>query len=415
MTRAVAVGCLLAAVASSAAGPWPRFRGPNGSGICEDAHIPLRFGASENLLWQVAIPGSGNGSPVVWGERVFLQTAASDGSDRRLLCLHSRSGKLLWEHREKAQPAHAHRKNTLASSTPAVDKDRVCVVFWDGSGLSLHAFTHDGKTLWKHPLGSFASQHGAGHSPILHDDVCIVVNDQDGAACVYALDARTGDLLWRMDRPAFRACYSTPVIRETASGETEVIVASTAGVSGYRLKDGSENWRWTWHFARAPLRTVGSPVLGKEMVFATSGDGAGDRHAVALRLGGKGDVTGSALVWESHRLFSYVPTMLVHGEHLYFVNDNGIAACFEAATGKSLWTQRIGGNVSASPILVNGSLYAATEEGEVVVFAADPASYRELARNALDDPIFATPAVADGRLYVRTRRYLFCFGKPEDR
>lgn len=392
------------------AAPWPRFRGPNGSGICEDKGVPIRFGANEHLLWKTPLPGSGNGSPVVWEDRVFVQTAAADGSDRRLICLSTQTGKVLWEQRAKGGPAHTHRKNTLASGTPAVDGKRVCVVFWDGSGLSVHAYDLDGKELWKHPLGTFVSQHGAGHSPILHDDRVVVVNDQDGSARVIVLDARNGDVLWQADRPAFRACYSTPVVLEKPGGDVELIVASTAGLTGYNLRDGSENWRWTWTFARSPLRTVGSPVLGQGMIFATSGDGGGDRHAVALRLGGKGDVTSSALVWESRKLFSYVPTVLVAGEHLYFVNDNGIAACFVAATGENRWTQRIGGNVSASPILVNGHIYAATEEGDVVVFAADPKEYREAARNVLGEPIIATPAAADNRLYIRAQRHLYCFG-----
>jgi outer membrane protein assembly factor BamB len=374
--------------------------------------LPIRWSDKENILWKVPLPGLGNSSPVIWGDRIFLQAASKDGKERLLLCLRTTDGKVLWTRKAPGEMAKTHQKNTLASGTPAVDGERVYTIFWNGEHIALHAFDLDGKELWSYPLGSFTSQHGPGHSPMVYQDKVIVANDQDGVSSLVAVDARTGRLLWQTPRQAFRTCYSTPFLLEKDGAEPELLVASTAGVAGYNLKDGSENWHWTWTFARMPLRTVASPVVAHGLIFANSGDGAGDRHTVAVRLGGKGDVTSSALVWESRRLFSYVPCMLTWGDYLFFVNDNGIAACHIAKTGESLWTERIGGNVSASPILVDGKIYAATEDGEVIVFAAGP-EYKELARNQVGEPVVATPAVADNRLYIRSKNHLWCIGKKQ--
>jgi outer membrane protein assembly factor BamB len=411
MRRFLIITAVLGCLCSTAlAGNWPRFRGPNGAGVADDKHVPVRFGPTENLVWKTALPGLGNSSPVVWGDRIFLQTASADGKERKLVCLGAGDGRILWARNAPGEMAKTHRKNSLASGTPAVDGQRVCTIFWDGNRLSLHAYDLDGKELWHYPLGEFASQHGPGHSPILFENTVIVVNDQDGRAEVIALDAGTGKLLWQAARPAFRACYSTPFVLDNGSGKPELIVASTAGLAGYDLKDGRELWRWNWTFARSPLRTVASPIAANGLVFANSGDGAGDRHTVAVRLGGKGELGDSALAWESKKLFSYVPTMLTRGDLLFFVNDGGVAACHVAQSGDNVWTHRIGGNISASPILVDGKIYAATEEGDVIVFAADR-QYRELARNSLGEPIIATPAVADNRLYIRGRDHLYCFGQ----
>jgi outer membrane protein assembly factor BamB len=406
----------LALCFSSAAlgGNWPRFRGPNGTGTVADKDVPLKWSEQENLLWKVRLPGQGNSSPVIWGDRIFLQAATNDGKERQLLCLSTVDGKVLWTRKAPGDMAKTHRKNSLASGTPAVDGERVYTVFWNGAQIALYAYDLNGKELWQFPLGDFTSQHGPGHSPVVVDGKVIVANDQDGVANLVAVDAKTGKQVWRTPRQAFRSCYSTPFVLTQDDGTVELLVASTAGIAGYNLKDGSENWHWTWAFAKSPLRTVASPVAANGMVFANSGDGAGDRHAVAIHLGGKGDVTSSALAWESKKLFSYVPSMLTHGEHLFFVNDNGIAACHVAKTGESLWQQRIGGNVSASPILIDGKIYAVTEDGEVIIFAAGP-TYKELAKNQLGEPVMATPAVADNRLYIRGKDHLFCIGKPVKR
>ncbi|MER3416103.1 MAG: hypothetical protein C4297_07845 [Gemmataceae bacterium] len=388
---------------------WPRFRGPNGQGISADTGVPIVWDLQRHTLWKVALPGQGNASPIVSGERVFLQAASEDGTQRWLLCYDALTGKELWRRSAGGRRAAMHRKNTLASSTPAADGQRVVCLFWDGQALSLHAFDYAGNKLWEYGLGPFVSQHGAGTSPVLHKGRVYVNCDQDDAARVVAVDAHTGKLLWEKTRPAFRACYSTPVVRGGTQGE-ELIVASSAGISAYDLLSGQQTWHWEWKFEGMVLRTVSSPVLAQGLIVMTSGDGGGSRHAVAVK---PPDGSGSAprVVWQEQRIFPYVPTLIGHGDYLFFVNDRGVAGCVRAADGKPVWTERLGGNVSASPVLAGDTVIACTEEGDVYCFAAAPAFHLR-AHNTLREPIIATPAIHAGRLYIRTRQHLYCLGEP---
>jgi outer membrane protein assembly factor BamB len=393
----------------AAADPWPRFRGPNGTGIASDKNVPVRWSEGDGLLWKVPIPGVGNSSPIVWGERVFLQSASRDGKERLLLCHSAVDGKVLWTRTIPGAPARTHPKNTTASSTPATDGERVYALFWDGKEVSVHAFDMDGKPLWNIPLGSFTSQHGPGTSPVIHGGKVFIANDQDGSSALVALDAHTGKIAWQAPRQAFRACYSAPFLLERAGGSPELIVASTAGITGYRPDDGGVIWHWTWPFFRAPLRTVASPVSGLGLIFANSGDGGGDRDSVAIQPG-----TETRLLWQKRKAFPYVPTMLLWEKHLYFVNDDGVGNCCDAQTGEKAWTERLGGKMTASPILIDGKVYAVSEDGVVYVFPAAP-TFQLLAKNALGEPVMATPAVADGRLYIRGRDHLFCIARPAER
>jgi outer membrane protein assembly factor BamB len=399
-------------LSASQAGNWPRFRGPNGTGLAEDEDIPSQWNEQTGILWKVALPGMGNSSPIVWGERVLVQSAGPEGKDRQLLCFHTRTGKLLWSRQVPGTPARTHPKNTLASSTPATDGQRVYAAFWDGRNILLTAFDLDGQLLWQRDLGPFVSQHGAGASPIVFGDKVFFVNDQDGTSCVLALDKTDGRVLWQAPRPAFRACYSAPLIRQEAGADPELLVVSTMEITGYDLASGRKNWSWTWKFsAKMPLRTTGSPLLLPGLLVACSGDGGGDRHMVALALEGQGSSTRPRLLWENKRDFPYVPTVLGRGEYLYFVNDRGLAGCYAARTGKRIWYERLSADgFLSSPILVGERIYAVSESGEVFVLAAAP-TFRLLARNSVGDPpVRATPAVGDGRLFLRTAQHLVCIG-----
>lgn len=400
----LAVVLALAAVAAD----WPRFRGPNGTGVSDDKNIPIRWAEGDGVLWKVKLPGAGNGSPVVQGGRVFLQAASDDGKDRMMLCLDAASGRTLWARPVPGGKAKINRKNSLASSTPALDGDRVFGLFWDGDTVSLHAFDVRGKPLWHRDLGGHASQHGFAASPMVHDGKVIVADDQDGTAALVAFDASTGKPMWRAERRAFRACYSTPFVRESAGQPAELIVASTAGVTGYDPKTGKENWDWKWDFPKMALRTVASPVYADGLIFVTSGDGSGARHVVAVAAGGKQKQP----VWETERALPYVPCLLTFGEHVYYVNDRGIAGCVAAKTGEQVWSERLGGDVSASPVLIDGKIYSVSEDGQVYVFQAGP-KFEMLAKNKVGEPVLATPAVAGGRLYIRGKEHLICIGKAE--
>jgi outer membrane protein assembly factor BamB len=406
----LALGMLLPLGAAADAGNWERFRGPNGAGVADDKDVPLKWSDKENLLWKAPLPGRGNSSPVVWGERLFIQSASEDGKERWLFCLEAATGREVWKRSAPGVAAKTHVKNTLASSTPAVDGERVYAAFWDGKDMQLCAFSILGDLVWKQDLGGFASQHGAGLSPAVYGGRVFVNFDQDGAATLLAFDAPSGKPLWRTERKAYRACYSTPLLYERPGLPSQLIVCSTAGVTGYDPASGAEIWNCNWPPARMPLRTVSSPVITAGMVFATAGDGAGDRQMIAVRLGGKGDVTPTHLAWQNRRDFPYVPCLLARDDYLYSVNDGGFAACHVAKTGAEVWSGRLCGPVTASPVLIDGKVYVAAEDGSVYVFEAAP-QFKLLAKNSIGEGVMASPAVADNRLFIRGQKHLFCIAK----
>jgi outer membrane protein assembly factor BamB len=408
----LALGCAL--VCTSAGADWPRFRGANGTGVADDNRVPLSWNGKEGVLWRTAIPGVGNSSPIVWGDRLFLQSASEDGKERLLICVNVNDGKIAWTRQLPGNRARMHQKNTLASSTPATDGERVYLSLWDGADLTMAAYDFQGNLVWKKGLGTFTSQHGAGTSPMVWEKNVYLADDQDGTSTLYALDARSGAVTWKKDRPPFRACYSTPFILHSKAGSPELIVTSTAGITSYDPKTGNENWNWTWSFPGMPLRTVASAVHGGGLIIANSGDGSGERNTVAIRADGQGDVTERNLLWKTTRRdFPYVPSMLLAGGYLYFVNDQGRAACCNGKTGEVVWFESLGGNMSASPVLIDGKIYAANENGTVFVFAAAP-TFKMLGKSSVGEMVIATPAVADNRLFIRGRTHLVCVGTPTD-
>jgi outer membrane protein assembly factor BamB len=403
--------CVAAFDRPTFASNWPRFRGGNGTGIAADKDVPVEWNDSSGVLWRTALPGTGNSSPIVWGQHIFLQAATADGRERLLLCLNAADGKVLWSRSVPASPAKINPMNSLASSTPATDGVRVYVMFWDGQDILLHAYNIDGTLIWKRNLGRFTSQHGAGTSPIVYEGRVFLANDQDGKAALVALDAKTGKTIWQVERRPFRACYSTPFVLQRPGGGSEIVACSTTAISGYNPETGAQNWTWSWTFTtKRPLRTTSSAIFSPGMIFASSGDGSGDRHMVALNLQTNGGDTKASLAWQNKRDFPYVPTMLVRGDHVYSVNDVGVAGCHVAKTGAEVWTERLGGSMSASPILVDGKVYAVSEQGDVYVFEAAP-TFKLLAKNPTGEPVKATPAVADSRLFIRGQNHLFCIGK----
>jgi outer membrane protein assembly factor BamB len=414
----LAIVILLPACSLAGAGDWPRFRGPNGAGIAQDKDVPVQW-TDENILWKTSIPGVGHSSPIVCKGRVFLQAASSEGGgDRWLLCLDAGKGEILWKARSPGARAKKHPLNSFASSTPASDGQRVYAAFWDGKAAHLGAYDfQSGNPLWQKDLGTYTSQHGFGHSPMLVDGKVILANDQDGVSNLLAFDAKSGEPVWQTERTPYRACYSTPLIHAKPDGGKELIVASTAGITSYNPDNGKPNWWYTWKFPGMPLRTVGSPILAGNLVVATSGDGAGDRGVIAVRLGGQGEVTGTNLVWKNNvkKYFPYVPCLLSQGDHLYSVSDTGFAACHVAETGEEVWREQVSKDgFTASPILVDGKVYAVAKNGVVYVFEAAP-KFKLLARNRIGEAVSSTPALSDNRLFIRDESHLYCIGKRDSK
>jgi outer membrane protein assembly factor BamB len=399
---------VLAGVVLLAGGDWARFRGPNGSGAADGTGIPEKW-TIKDALWSVELPGSGNGSPIVSGGKVYLQASSADGSKRMLFCYDEKTGHKDWEATVggKVPNQKIHTKNTLASSTPACDGERVYALFWDGSSLALHAYDLAGQPVWHRTLGGFKSQHGAGASPVVHAGKVFVNYDQDDAADLVAFDAKTGEPAWSVKRKAFRACYSTPYVRELPGGKTELVVDSTAGVAGYDPETGKQNWSWEWKFPIKPLRTIAGPFAVGDVIVLTSGDGDGSRSAAAVTAG-----PNPKLLWEKSRDNPYVPMPVAKDGYLYWVHDKGRVACLEPMTGKEVWADdlEIVRDISASLVLTGDRITAVSEDGKVVTFRASPSKFERVSTTSLGEPVFATPAVADGKLFIRTARHLICIG-----
>ena len=429
-SRAVFATCFVWGIALGAAGGaraenWERFRGPNGEGVSGDKNIPLEFSATQNVRWKVALAGGGHSSPIVWGDRVFLQTTSNDGSERSLLCFDAKSGAELWKRTIKGAKVKIRFDSSLASATPTTDGEAVYIPFWNGKDVIMTAYNFKGDKLWDRNLGEFVSQHGAGASPILYKGLLIFAMDKDAfrdantktgpvanPSNLLALNKKTGETVWERPRVAVRACYSVPFLLQNPGAVPELIITSTSAITSYDPDTGKPNWNWTWPFAKDPLRTIAGTVHSNGLLFACSGDGSGERLMVAVALNGQGKEARPDRIWDNKKDFPYTPCMLVHGDHLYFTNDAGGAGCFHAKTGKKAWFETIPDTkFYASPVLIDGKIYACSDHGEIFVFAADPGGYHQLARNKIAGVIRATPAVANGGLYIRTEDTLYCFGK----
>ena len=410
MTRLTLLTIFAFAISTASAADWSRFRGENGTGTTADA-VPLKWN-KETTKWTSDLPGIGNGSPIVVKGKIYLQSAAKDGSKRHLVCFDSTTGKQEWITTLPGQKAHTHAKNSLASSTPACDGERIYCVFWDGNNVELYGFNLAGQELWKQKLGGYISQHGVGASPMVVNGKVIVNYDQDGAAEIVAFDGKTGTKAWSASRKAFRACYATPFLRGK-----DLVVSSTAGLTGYDPNTGAVNWNWEWKFDGMALRTVGSPVEAGNLVVAISGDGGGSRHTVVIDP--ESDGSKPELKWEKKKDAPYVPGPIALKDHLFWVTDTGLAMCHELKTGKEVWNERervFSNPVSASLILTQSTsndplILAISETGHAIFFKASPKGFDIVAENDLKESVFATPAVAEGKLFVRTGSKLVCFGK----
>ncbi len=397
----------LAAVAARAA-DWTRFRGPNGAGSASGT-LPRTWTSTSGYLWKTALPGKGNSSPIILGGKVYLQAATADGAKRMLVALDATTGKVDWTSPFVGQPARVHAKSSLASSTPTTDGEKIYATVWDGRAVSLHAVDLQGAAVWSASLGEFASQHGAGMSPIVHAGKVFVNFDQDDAAEIVAFDAKTGAKSWSKPRKAYRSCYSTPLIRELADGATELVVFSTVGCTGYEPSTGKVNWDWSipWKSGESPMRSVASPLLVGEQLVLLTGDGSGTRYAACITPKG----TSATVEWEkrSSKLAPYVPCPVAKGTELYWVTDQGFAECVTTKTGKVLWSERaVNKSVSASPLLVGEEWLFIDEGGRCITAKATPSGYEKVAENDLREAVFATPAFVDGMLYLRTASSLYC-------
>jgi outer membrane protein assembly factor BamB len=444
---------------------WPQFRGPNGSGIAERGRPPIHFGPTSNVLWRVSLD-PGQSSPCIWDERIFLTTFASNRLST--LCLDRATGRVLWSRpapAEKIEPFHS--TGSPAAATPATDGRRV-VAYFGSSGLFCYDFAGQERWSLRLPVPVMLGDYGASGSPVIHRGLVFLARDQTQGSELIAVRLRDGKIAWRVDRSAYRSSFATPVIWRHGS-RAEVVLAGSLQFAAYDVRTGA----MLWQSRGAPVCPVSSPVVaGNRMFYAGSnpgqadnpwptfesvveeadkdGDGAigfeegdsgfrsflaefdsnhdrkinhaewqrflnywksGENTALMIRAGGAGDVSTTHVAWKQARGLPVVPTPLAYGDYVYLVKDGGMVTCLDAETGAPAYQQeRLGalGNYYASPVAADGRIYAASLQGVVVVLKAGP-EFEVLARNDLGESIAATPAIADGHLYVRTAQHLYAF------
>jgi outer membrane protein assembly factor BamB len=384
---------------------WPCWRGPRLDGSSVEANVPRHWSASSNIVWSAPVPGLGHASPIVWEDRVFTITSMAEKQARNLLCFDRNNGRLLWQKTVITSPLERkHSLNSHASSTPATDGKLVYVAFLDLNEMVVAAYDFQGERKWLVRPGTFSSMHGFCSSPILHKDMIIVNGDHDGDGYMVALRRHSGEEAWKIDRPNKMRSYCAPLIREMAR-KTQMVLAGSKCVASYDPADGKLHW-----IVDGPTdQFVASPVYSERTGLVYITGGYPDHHTLAIKPDGGGNVTSTKIVWRTNKGVAYVPSPIIEGDYFLIVSDSGVAHCFEAATGKLQWQERMGEH-HASLVSANGLVYFLNDNG--VTHVVKPgAKYELVAKNELGERTFASPAISDGQLFIRGDEHLYCIGQ----
>jgi outer membrane protein assembly factor BamB len=409
----VALGLALCTPATGAA-DWPQFRGPGGLGTSGEKDLPTTWKGAKDLAWKAELPGPGGSSPVIVGDRVFVTCYSGYGTDKggdpadlrcRLLCLDRQGGAVKWAREVPKEPEARYdgfiAQHGYASSTPACDGERVYVFF---GKPGVFAFDLDGKQLWKASVGTGTHDWGSAASPVLYKDL-VIVNAAVESGALVALNKTTGERFWK--HAGVEQSWGTPALVEAKGGKRELVLSMLGKVVGLDPDNGKE----LWQCGGINDYICPSVVAGDGVVYAIGGRSA---TALAVRAGGRGDVTETHRLW-TQNVGSNVTSPVLVGEHLYWVSDSGTAYCLKAATGDKEYNERLrgAGVVYASAVAADGKLYVVSRENGTFVLAARP-KFEVLAHNTLPDDrsIFnGSPAVSNGQLFLRSDRYLYCIGK----
>jgi outer membrane protein assembly factor BamB len=414
MLRSVSLLLLLAPVVLFAE-DWPSWRGPRGDGTSTEKTIPLEFGPESNVRWKINVAGSGYSSPIIVGKRIFLTSCDEKANKRLLICLDRDTGKEYWQREVVTAPLEKkHSLNSFASGTPACDGERVYVAFLADENMVAVCYDLDGKELWRKTPGKLLSRHGFCTSPVIHKDLVILNGDQDAKAYVVALDRKTGNEKWRADRPNRTRSYCTPILipDPMREGATQLVLSGSKCVTGYDADTGELRW-----ILDGPTEQyVASLVYHRGILFLTTG--FPEYHLMGLKPTGKGKINGTEHVaWHiphkdnGARGASYVPSPLAHEGHFYVVSDQGFLGCIVASTGKRLWLKKLGRRHSSSPILVQGHLMIPDDDGKVWIVKASP-TFEVVRTIDMKETIYASPATAEGLLFLRTTKQLYCLAAP---
>ena len=407
---------------------WPQWRGPRGQGVSEEKNLPLEWSSTKNIKWKTAVPGRGHSSPIVWGNRLFLTTSIegaeipgaaavkhvinnqavklpdTTGAERshtlKLICIDIETGKLLWERTvyEGRMFDDRQKANTYASSTPATD-GRYVYAFFGSEGIYCYDF--DGKEIWKASLGGIAKMgYGEGTSPVIFENLVIIQVDRELGqdSFITALDKTTGEQVWKTLRKN-RASWSTPVLARGAK-RVELIATGAESVVSYDPATGKE----LWHSEGLISHAIPTPLVGDESVFVYAG--SHDKRGYSVRLGD------SKIQWRYDKGTAYVASGVLYDGSIYLITDSGIMTSLDAATGQLRYE---GGRLPvattffASPVAFDGKILITSQDGDTYVIAAGP-KYEVLKTNSLGEPVYASPAISGGRIFIRGERNLYCIG-----
>ncbi len=388
----------------TSAGNWPAWRGADGIGVSSDSRLPTRFSASENVRWKTPLPEPGNSTPIVWDRWVFVTCPINGGKIRSLMCFDRNTGKKLWQHDVPfPEKETAHNDNPFCSGSPTTDGKLVYASF-DSAGVVACDFS--GKVVWKRDLGKLTHVFGPASTPVLYKQLLIIHRGPGKPTHIVALDKRTGKTVW--DTPEIGiddklyGSWSTPVIYRV--GDHDEFALSLPGtLKGFDPLTGKELWKCDGLGpSNYPDTAVGDGVL-----IGVSGF---QKSMMAVRMGGRGDITEKDRLWHVEKTQQRIGSGVVRGGYLYVSNAPGIAECIDVKTGKTVWKERLGGNLWGSVLLAGDRLYVSNTQGDIFILAASP-KFRLIGKNSMGEHIKASLAPSDSQLFIRTYKNLYCVGE----
>jgi outer membrane protein assembly factor BamB len=411
MARALfALAAFICLPLTALAEDWPAWRGPEGDGRSTARDLLAKWDRTTNVRWKVPLPEEGNSSPIVWNNRVFLTQAINHGRRRAVLCFDRADGKLLWQKETPYEDKEeTHATNPYCSASPVTDGERV-IASLGSAGLVCYDFL--GKQLWHKDVGALDHIWGNASSPILYEDLAILWCGPGRRQFLLAVDKSSGRTVWEHDEPGgnrgddpskWRGSWSTPIVIKVVDHD-ELILGVPDKLKAFDPRTGKELWSCA---GLGPL-VYTSPVQADGIVVAMSGYHG---PAMAVRAGGRGDVTATHRLWrQTDGIPQRIGSPVIVGEHVYMVNEPGTAQCFELKTGKELWgKERVGDNPWGSLVAADGKLYVTDHSGTTIVLAADP-KFKVIAKNPLNEPVRASAAVSNGEIFIRTYKHLWCIG-----
>ncbi|MDZ4850535.1 MAG: PQQ-binding-like beta-propeller repeat protein [Pirellulaceae bacterium] len=387
---------------------WTRFRGANGLGVLEDCSVSLPW-KPEQVLGQIDLPAFGNGSPVIWGSTAFLLCGDQSNADRYLVAVDIEKPRKLWEKKYASSVHKLHVLSSFASSTPCVDAKQVYCAWGSPESLTIKAFTHDGQEVWSRDLGRYETQHGFGTSPIIVGDLVVLFNSQDaeelpagvepGTESMIALDRSTGATVWETPLKATRVCYGVPCV--TTINDKEAILCSSTGSGFFALDAKTGTPLWSPVPSIFEKRVCSSLLHTGSLLISTEGSGGGGNILFAVKDDGSQEE-----VYRISKAAPYVPTPIAKRDMIFLWADNGVVSCLDAKTGSTHWSERIGGDVSSSPVILGDSLIGISRLGVVTILAADK-TFQKLGEVAMEQTVRSTPAATKDRILIRSDEQLW--------